>query len=141
ALVCSGSVGLIWMVSSLMWAAMQRKILLHLTAPWAGMGWNLESRRYESRIRGLASLFEDEILRDIASYAWYCLLHLVMYLDFVKSDIPLGSPTQQAIIICLIPVAIPYRFYLEWPVLTKGLILWWAQIWLRHIFWSFSGMI
>lgn len=141
-LVYSNSSGLVWILSSIMWAVTQHKIVLYLTAPFADIQWNFETKRYEPRTRELASLSLSDGGRDIFLYASCCLLYLVMYSDFVNCGIPLGSPPPlQAIIICLIPITLPHRFYVEWPVLSKGFLLSWAQIWLQSLSMAVAGMV
>jgi hypothetical protein len=126
-LISSGSVDFLLLVSSIMWARIQHKIVLYLTAALAGMQWNPESHRYEPPSRHLT---DDS---DCTDYLLCCLLYLSMYFGFVKSEIPVGSPPIQAIIISLIPLIIPYKFYFKWPVVSKGFLLCWAQIWLQDI--------
>lgn len=142
-LVYAGSMDVLLIVSSIMWAGIQQKIVLHLTATMAFMQWNPESRRYEPPEPGFTDDGHDPFDTDngFLFYLLCCYLHLSMYIDFVKVEIPIGSPFIQAVAVGLVPLAIPYWFYAEWPVVSRGFLLCWAQIWLEDTYiWIMSMM-
>ncbi|KAL7810579.1 hypothetical protein V8C26DRAFT_233738 [Trichoderma gracile] len=143
-LVYSDSVGLVWIVSNIMWAVVEHRIALHLTAPltrW--LLWESPSKRYEPRTRDLSRFSLGDLGQDIFFYASCYLLHLVLYFEFVKCDTPLGgSQPPDAFIICLMPVVIiPHKLCAEWPTVSKGFIVSWAHIRSRNIYLASAGPV
>lgn len=143
-LVHADSAALVWIVSNIMWAAVQHRIALHLTAPFRGLG---ESQRKSAsnscdlQTRELATPPLIHLDKGIFFYASCCLLHLVLYFDFVKCDTPLGSQPPEAFFICLMLLLLPHRLYAEWPITSKAFLVSWAHIWSRSINMAYAGMI
>ncbi|ETS01841.1 hypothetical protein M419DRAFT_80174 [Trichoderma reesei RUT C-30] len=141
-LIYSDSAGLVWIVSNIMWAVVEHRIALHLTAPLSTWIWEHTSERYEPRTQDLSSPSLGDLGEDIIFYASCCLLHLVLYFDFVKCDTPLGSHPPDAFINCLMLVfIIPHNLYADWPIVSMVFIVSWAHIWSRNIYLAVAGMI
>ncbi|EGR45736.1 uncharacterized protein TRIREDRAFT_110733 [Trichoderma reesei QM6a] len=141
-LIYSDSAGLVWIVSNIMWAVVEHRIALHLTAPLSTWIWEHTSERYEPRTQDLSSPSLGDLGEDIIFYASCCLLHLVLYFDFVKCDTPLGSHPPDAFINCLMLVfIIPHNLYADWPIVSMVFIVSWAHIWSRNIYLAVAGIV
>jgi hypothetical protein len=127
--------------SSIMWAAIQRKMIMHLTTALVRMYQKLHSRKYEPLNRSLTGVDQSETSEGVLSLSFYWVLHLSMYFPFVKGDLSIGPQSIYAIIISLVPLVIPYTFYLKWPVVSRGLLVCWAHIWLQDIYMWPIGMV
>lgn len=113
-------------VSAIMWAGVQRKLLLQLT-PLTYDSTRSEYRRAIFKLTNLLLLV-------------YLLLYLSMYFSFVERDILFGLQSMQAIIF-YIPLLIPRTFYFNWPIMSRGFLMFWAQVWLQDIHLWLLGMI
>lgn len=140
-LVYSGATHVVLIASTIMWAGIQRKIILHLKAALARMCQKFHPQKYEPSNRSLTEVDQSEISEGALYLSFYWLLHLSMYFSFVKSDSSIGSQSIQAMIISLVPLVIPYKLYLKWPVISRGFLMCWAQIWLQGIHMWLIGMV
>ncbi|KAL7810628.1 hypothetical protein V8C26DRAFT_409928 [Trichoderma gracile] len=64
-------------------------------------------------------------------------MYFTMYIDYieVKYDGLVTPPLLvQAIVISLCPLAIPYKFYTDYPSASKWFLVCWAEVWLRHTY-------
>lgn len=141
-LVYSGATHALLFASTIMWAGIQRKIILHLTAALARMCRKFHTQKYEPWNGSSTEVDQSEISEGASYLSLYWLLHLSMYFSFVKSGSSIESQSIQAIIISLIPIVIPYKLYLKWPVISRGILMCWAQIWLQDIhIWLIGTMV
>ncbi|PTB75610.1 hypothetical protein M440DRAFT_1356972 [Trichoderma longibrachiatum ATCC 18648] len=127
-----------------MWAAVQHRIALHLTAPFRGLSESQRkstSNRCDLQTRELATPPLIHLDKGIFFYASCCLLHLVLYFDFVKCDTPLGSQPPEAFYICLMLLFLPHRLYAEWPITSKAFLVSWAHIWSRSRNVAYAGFV
>jgi hypothetical protein len=143
-----GFVGFLYHASNIMWARLQRKIILSLKAPPAS---SLNSGHPNSDSKSEPKTNNDNQYEDSRGFLYYLgigllgFMYLTMYIDYVvvKYDAVLTPPLLvQDIVIGLCPLAIPYEFYKEYPSAAKWLLVCWAEIWLRHTYiWMISMLI
>lgn len=157
-ILLSGLANTLFILSGVMWAAIQRKIVSRLTAPLAEMRRSSQFRQSSSSNRGSISDNRchesnsedgDEIknesrtrlCRSILLFILSWVLHFSMYCGYVNRSLPIGSPVTQAIIISSFPLAVPNTFYSKWPVLSTGLLICWGQLWLQDVHWWLIGTL
>jgi hypothetical protein len=109
------------------WAAVQYKLVSRLTAILSGMQWSARSCRSELSNRGST---KNSRYKVILRFIFYWVMHLSMYCFCVRSRPSFGSPGIQAIIISSFPLAVPYKIYSEWPILSTGFLICWGQLWI-----------
>ncbi|KAK1242342.1 hypothetical protein MKX07_000328, partial [Trichoderma sp. CBMAI-0711] len=129
--VGSVSFELLAFVISVLWAGMQRRLLLHLTAILSGIQWNDAATRYEDP----DSWFREHDYRlsrnshRSRERLIYIMLYLSMYINFLALGASVSTETFLVrLAIASVPLVLPFRFYLEWPLASKLVLMWWAKI-------------
>ncbi|KAL6867071.1 hypothetical protein J3F83DRAFT_739895, partial [Trichoderma novae-zelandiae] len=131
--VQSASFEFLAFLTSILWAGIQRKLLLHLRAVWSGRRWNDVTRRYEHRTSCFRELDDgrSEYRDKVGECVAYIMPYLSMYITLFPDDARVPAKTLLIqVAIGSIPLALPFWFYHEWPMVSKLFLMWWAKIWL-----------
>ncbi|KAL7819479.1 hypothetical protein V8C44DRAFT_318245 [Trichoderma aethiopicum] len=124
-------------VNLMLWASIQRKLLLSLTEVLSGLRWNDADLGYDNRTTCSPELDDRRVENrheDTQSLIWIVIpLYLSMY------DSAPTEPLLVGIAIRSLPLALPFRFYLEWPTVSQHLLMLWAKVWLGEtVLWTKS---
>lgn len=123
--------------SFLLWASIQRKLLLHLTEVLSGLRGNDADFGDDDQTSCSPELDDrgvEERREDTQSLIWIVIpLYLSMY------DSAPAEPFLVGLAIRSLPLALSFRFYLEWPMVSQHLLILWAKVWLGEtVLWTKS---
>ncbi|KAL7810578.1 hypothetical protein V8C26DRAFT_233733 [Trichoderma gracile] len=132
------------LVIIVLWAGMQRRLLMHLTAMLSGMQWNDAATRYEDPTSWFPE--HDDCPSEKSRNGRERLLYIVLYLSMYINCFSLGACASVETLlvrsaIASGPLLLPFRFYLEWPLASKLVLMWWARFTLAEtVLWMNSAL-
>lgn len=128
----SGLNSVVHIISMIMWTRIQYKVVSHLTAALSRARCNLTHNNRGQDVSSDGQSKDTSQNEFKLGFLW--LLHMSMYIGYLKYDQAPGSPEGKAIlIISSIPLALPYSFYSTWPTLSKIILMLWGHLWLHDV--------
>lgn len=124
----SGLSDTLLVVGSIAWAIFQHQTVSRLTFVLNEIQRSSHSLKSQS--------FTDGLL-GIVALIWIWSSHITMYISF-RLYIFGEEPILQLVTISSLPLAIPYGFYSERPVLSTFCLMCWGQLWLKD---TYLGLI
>ncbi|KAL6884903.1 hypothetical protein HDV57DRAFT_491558 [Trichoderma longibrachiatum] len=127
-------------VNVILWASIQRKLLLSLTEVLSGLRGNDADIGDDDRTTCSPELDDrgvEERREDTQSLIWIVIpLYLSMYGSAPAEPLLVGIAMRS------IPLALSLRFYLEWPTVSQHLLMLWAKVWLGEtVLWTKSAIL
>ncbi|PTB66209.1 hypothetical protein BBK36DRAFT_1159258 [Trichoderma citrinoviride] len=118
------------LVTIILWAGIQRRLLVHLTATLSRRRWNDVTRGYEDPTIWYSEhdYRPSERGREDSEYLHCILLYVSMYIGFFDAAGVPAKTLLTGLAISSVPLFLPFRFYLEWPLVSKTLLMWWAKV-------------